>query len=188
MKTYSLLLVLLCLNASISFSQDLQISDFKDLSSIADTASVDQTVAVFKTIYKKYHTQKQFDSLLLAVINNSEKRVDIAISIGGYSLNPYWDSTNVNDPELLKKILISGIEFQSKIIKSKADSDTKFLAKGDRCVMQLTLGINLYIRNQKDEAAKYFSDAKKVDFWDMCFPVLENESLRDEIYDFIAKL
>lgn len=188
MKTSALLLVFLSLNASISFSQDLQISDFKDLSSISDTASVDQTLSVFKTLYAKHHTQKQFDSLLLSVINNSEKRVDMAVAIGGYGLNPYWDSTNFDDPELLKKILISSIDYQSKIIKSKVDSDTKFMAKGDKCVLELCLGINLYIRNQKEEAAVYFKSAKKIDFWDMCFPALENEKLRDDIFDFINKL
>lgn len=188
MKTSALLLVYLCLKASISFSQDLQISDFKDLSSIADTASVDQTLSVFKTLYAKHHTQKQFDSLLLSVINNSEKRVDMAVAIGGYGLNPYWDSTNFDNPELLKKILVSSIEYQSEIMKSKTDSDTKFMAKGDKCVLELCLGINLYIRNQKEEAAIYFKSAKKIDFWDMCFPALENEKLRDDIFDFINKL
>lgn len=188
MKTSALLLVYLCLNASISFSQDLQISDFKDLSSIADTASVDQTLSVFKTLYAKHHTQKQFDSLLLSVINNSEKRVNMAVAIGGYGLNPYWDSTNFDNPELLKKILVSSIEYQSEIMKSKTDSDTKFMAKGDKCVLELCLGINLYIRNQKEEAAIYFKSAKKIDFWDMCFPALENEKLRDDIFDFINKL
>lgn len=188
MKTSALLLVFLSLNASISFSQDLQISDFKDLSSIADTASVDQTLSVFKTLYAKHHTQKQFDSLLLSVINNSEKRVDMAVAIGGYGLNPYWDSTNFDNPELLKKILVSSIEYQSEIMKSKTDSDTKFMAKGDKCVLELCLGINLYIRNQKEEAAVYFKSAKKIDFWDMCFPALENEKLRDDIFDFINKL
>lgn len=189
MKKHALLLgVLLCLRPFIASSQELQISDFKDLSSIADSASVDQTISVFKALYVKHHTQKQFDSLLLSVINNSENRVNMAVAIGGYGLNPYWDSTNFDDPELLKKILISSIEYQSKITKSNADSDTKFMAKGDKCVLELCLGINLYIRNQKEEAAKYFKSAKKIDFWDMCFPALENEQLRDEIFDFINKL
>ncbi|MFM6982879.1 MAG: hypothetical protein ACKOXF_02010, partial [Chitinophagaceae bacterium] len=70
----------------------------------------------------------------------------------------------------------------------KTDSDTRFLAKGDKCVLELCLGINLYVRNQKEEAAIYFKSAKKIDFWDMCFPALENEKLRDDIFDFINKL
>lgn len=189
MKTYTLLLkIFICLNPLISFSQNLQTSDFNDLNAISDTASIDQTVAVFKTIYTKHHTKKSFDSLLVSFINQSDKRIDLSIAIGGYGLNPYWDSTNVDDAELLKKILISNIEFQTNTMKSKADSDTKFMAKGDKCVLELCLGINLYIRNQKEEAANYFKSAKKVDFWDMCFPVLENEKLRDEILDFINGL
>lgn len=189
MKTYLLLItVLLCFNPFISFSQELQTSDFTVLSSIRDTTSIDQTIAVFKTIYSKHHTKKSFDSLLVSVINNSENRMNLAIAIGGYGLNKYWDSTNFDNPELYKKILVSNIEFQSSIMKSKADSDTKFMAKGDKCVLELILGINFYIRNQKEEAANYFKSAKKVEFWDMCFPVMENEKLRDEIIDYISKL
>lgn len=149
MKTYAMLLLLICLNPLTSRSQELQISDFKDLSSISDTTSIDQTVAVFKTIYTKHHTKKSFDSLLVTVINSSENRMNIAIAIGGYGLNRFWDSTNFDNPELFKKILISNIEYQSDIMKSKADSDAKFMAKGDKCVLELLLGINLYIRNQK---------------------------------------
>lgn len=187
MKTYALL-SLICLNLFSSFSQELQTSDFKDLNSISDTTSIDQTVAIFKSIYTKHHTKKSFDSLLMSFINTSEKRMDLTIAIGGYGLNRYWDSTNFDNPELFKKILISNIDFQSSIMTSKADSDTKFMAKGDKCVLELLLGINYYIRNQKDQASIYFKSAKKVDFWDMCFPVLENEKLRDDIIDFINQL
>lgn len=189
MRTYVVLLtVLLNFQPVRIFSQELKISDFNALSSISDTASIDQTVSLFKAIYSKYHTHKNFDSLLLLVIRNSEKRVDLAVAIGGYALNPYWDSTNFDDPDLSKKILISAIEFQAIVMRSKADSDTKFMAKGDKCVLELCLGINLYLRNQKDGAATYFRSAKKLEFWDMCFPAMENEKVRDEIIGFIEKL
>lgn len=184
----AILMVLVCLQPLKSSSQELKISDFNALSSISDTASIDQTVSVFKAIYKQHHAHQHFDSLLLLVIRNSENRVDMSVAIGGYALNPYWDSSNIDDLDLSKKILNSAIEFQSNVMKSKADADTKFMAKGDKCVLELCLGINLYLRNQKADAAYYFRSAKKLEFWDMCFPAMENEKVRDEIIGFIEKL
>ncbi|HEY1046391.1 MAG TPA: hypothetical protein VGF79_08125 [Bacteroidia bacterium] len=181
-------LILQHFQAQNLFSQDLSIADFKDLSSLSDTASIDYTVSKFKPIYKKHHTHKHFDSLLLLVIKNSEKRVNMAVAIGGYALNPFWDSTNFDDLNLSKKILDAGIQFQANVMKSKADSDTKFMAKGDKCVLELCMGINLYLRNQKDAAAIYFKSAKKLEFWDMCFPAMEQEKARAEIIGFIEKL
>lgn len=189
MRTFIMLFtVLQYLMPQKSFSQELSISDFNTLSSIADTASIDNIVSNFKPIYQKHHTHKNFDSLLLLLIKNSDNRVNISVAIGGYALNPFWDSTNIDDLNLSKKILDAGIQFQSNVMKSKADSDTKFMAKGDKCVLELCMGINLYLRNQKDTAAMYFKSAKKLEFWDMCFPAMEEEKVRVEIISYIEKL
>lgn len=184
-----LIITFLCLMLQLPKNAKCQINKdniFAELDLIIDTASKENSARIFEKIYLKYNDSLNFDSTLIAYISNHSTPYDLFSNIGGYYLNSYFNYTKINDLDLVRKVLLKGIELEKNIMKNTSPKTDEYLiANGNCCVLQLLLGINLFLNNEKTEAKKIFTQAKKFKDWEFCLPAFEDYEKRVEIEAFI---